>query len=389
MRVATVYSYYPAYLRRVYEAEPELAGLPYEEQHAVLMGRLFAQADAYGRGLSELGVPAIDLVTNCEPLQLQWLREHGDGLVARRAAAGLVKRAPRISQQGAQQRILLGRIVLAQIRDFDADVVLAHSLTALSRRELASLRAEGRLVVGQIASPLPPVETLRSYDLLLSSFPHFVERFRSLGIDSEYLAHFFYEGAIEAVEGTGESVDPASERPVDLSFVGGLNPAVHDSGTTMLEEISRRLPIELWGYGGEALPEESPIRRRWRGESWGIDMYRVLARSKITLNRHIDVARGHANNMRLFEATGMGALILTEEAPNLDQHFSPGIEVETYRDVDEIAEKVSHYLEHDDERVKVARAGQRRTLRDHTHRRRIGELVELLATRRQPSHRSG
>ena len=35
-------------------------------------------------------------------------------------------------------------------------------------------------------------------------------------------------------------------------------------------------------------------------------MYRVLRQSKIALNRHSDVAEDHANNMRLYEATGVG-----------------------------------------------------------------------------------
>jgi spore maturation protein CgeB len=382
VRVAVVYSYYPAYLRRVYGAEPGLRSLPYEEQHAALMRRLFAQADAYSQGLGELGVPAVDLVANCEPLQLQWLREHGDGLTARRAASRLLKRMPGLSGEGLQKRVLLGSIVQAQIRSFDADIVLAQSLTTWSRRELASLRAEGRLVVGQIASAPPPVEVLRCFDLLLSSFPHFVDWFRSLGIDSEYLRHFFYASAIDAVEETGVSVDPRSDRAVDVSFVGGVNPAVHGSGTTTMEEICRRIPVEVWGYGGEALPEGSAIRSRWRGESWGVDMYRLLARSKITLNRHIDLAQGHANNMRLYEATGMGSLLLTEDAPNLGQQFEPGTEVETYRDVDELTDKVARLLESDEERVRIAAAGHRRTLRDHTHHRRMAELVEILEVRR-------
>jgi hypothetical protein len=43
-------------------------------------------------------------------------------------------------------------------------------------------------------------------------------------------------------------------------------------------------------------------------------MYRVLARSGIVVNRLGPVAEGAANNMRLFEATGAGALLLTEAA---------------------------------------------------------------------------
>ena len=107
-------------------------------------------------------------------------------------------------------------------------------------------------------------------------------------------------------------------------------------------------------------------------------MYRLLAQSRVTLNRHIAAAEGHANNMRLYEATGVGALLLTEAAPNLSDMFEPGVEIVTYTGADDLIEKARHYLEHEDERAAIARAGQARTLREHTYERRARELVRLV-----------
>jgi spore maturation protein CgeB len=110
-------------------------------------------------------------------------------------------------------------------------------------------------------------------------------------------------------------------------------------------------------------------------------MYEVLSRSRISVNRHIDVAEGHANNMRMFETTGVGSLLLTEGAPNLGELFSPGSEVVAYEDEDDLVEKINHYLVQDDERATIAAAGQRRTLSEHTYRRRMEELVRILEPR--------
>ncbi len=41
-------------------------------------------------------------------------------------------------------------------------------------------------------------------------------------------------------------------------------------------------------------------------------MYEVIRRSRVTLNFHIDLAEGWANNMRLYEATVVGTLLLTD-----------------------------------------------------------------------------
>jgi spore maturation protein CgeB len=120
------------------------------------------------------------------------------------------------------------------------------------------------------------------------------------------------------------------------------------------------------------------MRRRYHGQAWGLDMFRVLYSSRIALNRHIRVAGDYANNMRLYEATGVGALVLTEERLNLDELFVPGNEVVTYTTEDELVERIDYYLQHDDERRSIAEAGQRRTLSEHTHRHRLERVLELL-----------
>ena len=110
-------------------------------------------------------------------------------------------------------------------------------------------------------------------------------------------------------------------------------------------------------------------------------MYRVLARARVAINRHGDIAEGHANNMRLFEATGMGALLATEAADNLPDLFEPGREVLAYTDADDLIEQVRHHLEHEDERRAVAAAGRQRTLRDHSYAERIATLAGMLERR--------
>jgi hypothetical protein len=227
----------------------------------------------------------------------------------------------------------------------------------------------------------PPESLLRRYDLITTSFPHFVERFRAQGIDTEYLPIAFDERVLDRLRTSGIEPAPGAERPHLLSFIGGLSPAVYGRGTVLFERLANAIPFDVWGYDVDGLPPESPLRRRYKGEAWGLDMYEVLAQSRITLNRHGEIAEGYANNMRLFEATGVGALLLTEAAPNLSQLFELGREIVAYDSADDLIEKVRHYLGHDAERQAIAAAGQRRTLADHTYQRRLARLVEILEPR--------
>jgi hypothetical protein len=377
VRVLVVDTYYGAFAEAHYAARPGLARGGYDEQLASLMAERFGTADAYSHHLRELGHEAQEAVANVEPLQRAWARENGQAGVRSR----LARFAP--ARYGAAlRRAALRSVLAAQVEEYDPDVIYVQDMGYHSTQEIRALKHGGRrLVVGQIASPAPPEEHLRAFDLVVTSFPHFVPRFRELGIDAEYLPLAYDARLHDVLRAEGIDPTPDGDRPHAVAFVGGLNPAVHEAGTALLEQVAAATDAEFWGYGADRLPRESPIRERYRGEAWGLDMYRVLARSRIVINRHIDVAEGHANNMRLYEATGSGALLLTDPGHNLSDLFEPGKEVIVYEDADDLVDKVRHHLEHDGERRRVAAAGQARTLRDHTYALRMGELADLLERR--------
>ncbi len=190
-----------------------------------------------------------------------------------------------------------------------------------------------------------------------------------VGNRSEYL-RFAFEPRVQKLLG---EVQPRHA----VVFVGGYSPN-HANGNRLLEHVAARSTVDFWGYGAESLPANSLVRRSCRGEAWGLQMYGVLAESRISLNRHIDVAGRFANNMRLFEATGVGTLLLTDQKDNLHQLFEVGKEVIAYSTPQECAELITYYLDHEDERRAVARAGQERTLRDHTYQLRMKELAQIV-----------
>jgi spore maturation protein CgeB len=225
------------------------------------------------------------------------------------------------------------------------------------------------LLVGQIASPLPSNEKLKEYDLILTSFTHFVKIFRKMGITSEYLP-WCVEGSIPKQIGK-------KERVYDVVYVGGLTPH-HSHGNKILEDLARKIKVDFWGYGEKTLLPTSPIRKNFHGQAWGKEMYEIFAQSKIVINRHINVAGDYANNMRMFEATAMGALLITDAKKNMDEFFKVGKEVVTYQNSKDLIEKVKYYLKHDKEREKIAKAGQKRTLKDHTYDVRMKKLDKIL-----------
>ena len=83
-------------------------------------------------------------------------------------------------------------------------------------------------------------------------------------------------------------------------------------------------------------------------------------------------------NMRLFEVTACGALLITPYVPYLEELFDLEKELVIYKDMYDLKEKIDYYLEHDKEREKIARAGQRRTLKNHTYKNRVKEIIKII-----------
>jgi UDP-glucose 4-epimerase len=219
------------------------------------------------------------------------------------------------------------------------------------------------------AAPLSKRVDLRGYDLMLSSLPNFVERFRREGLKAELHRLGFEPRVLEALH--------ATEQPIPVSFVGTVS-RDHQARVDLLAHLCRRTELAVWGQGVDALPKHSPIRQRCRGQAWGRQMYQVLHDSRATLNHHIGIAGKFANNCRLYEATGVGTLLITDWKSNLHELFEPGREVVAYRTQEECVELIQHYLSHEEERASISRAGQQRTLREHTYIQRMQELVAVL-----------
>jgi hypothetical protein len=261
------------------------------------------------------------------------------------------------------------RAISEQIKSFSPDVVYCQDINFFPEESLRELRNHAGLIVGQIASPLPPTSFLKNYDLILTSFPHFVSRLRQMGINSEYFRIGFEPKILDQVGSV--------EKNIDVSFVGGLG-SKHSKSIELLEYLAEHTPIKFFGYGVSKLSKYSPIRSRHYGERWGIEMYKSLASSLITVNRHINVAENYANNMRLYEATGVGALLVTDAKDNLGDLFEVGKEVVAYSDKYEAAELINYYLAHPLEAKVIAKSGSRRTLSEHTYQNRMFELKNLL-----------
>ena len=391
LRVLVLNTDYPEFLAWFYSQQPELAKAAYADQLSARMKSLFGVADFYSGNLRRLGHEAWDVHANNEFMQKAWAGENGiqvaepaaaarrwqeTSQMARHAAAkGPLRYVRRLMHplrrvmNGNGQAAWLSDILAAQIKQYRPDVLLNQDM-GLSRKFLREMKPYIKLLVGQhAATRLPEAKDWSCYDLVISSFWPTVEFFRQRGIQSHLSRLAFEQNVLSSL--------PRENRSLDITFVGSFH-SVHKGRTEFLEALCLRFPqLRIWGPGLGSLSSGSPIRKCYVGQAWGLEMYQLLHKSKIVFNHHGDVAPW-ANNLRLFEATGVGALLVTDWKENLQEMFEPGKEVVAYRGLEECAELVSTYLEREEARASIADAGQRRTLREHTYYQRMEEFVEIV-----------
>jgi len=388
---------YPAYVADFTAREGAAPDRSYDAWTQALERDAFGWAGAWGPALAPLGWTVLEVWTNLEPMQRAWAREQG--------VAG---DAP------------LADIALAQVERFQPDVLwYDHHDVALFERIRERCRTL-RATAGWTGSVLPDSPLWRRFDLTLSCAPETVEALTRRGVRAALLTHAFNERVLERL--------PARAPTLAVSFVGQIaaDHPLHAHRERLLDALladtevavfspaagtrprsaAAVLPRRLLYAGAEALrrtglpetalrrlpllgraagwpsaprgPLPARLRRALRPGRFGLEMYRTLRDSKLTLNVHAGPATRATSNMRLFEATGVGTCLLTDDAENLRELFEPGRDVATFRDASDCRERIRALLANDPEREAIARAGQERCLSQHTFRHRAPRLVELL-----------
>jgi hypothetical protein len=365
MRLLKIGVYYKTYLEQFYARRPGLAAGPYAAQHAALIADCFGSSDFWTSELSLVGYETCDLIINAEPLQKAWAAERGLAFGGEGWLFGITE---------------------AQVRDFRPDVLFVadySTVTAAFLRHVRDACPSLRLVLGWCGAPYSDGSVFGEWDVVLSCVPELVAHFREAGHRSRHVNHAFEPRVLEKLD-AGE-VAPAA----DFVFIGSLirSERFHLEREKLLSRLVKETGLQLWSEVGPPPPSRlrlaarrllrgaaasqhssgaARIARRARTPLFGLDMFRQLRAGRVALNTHIDISTHSASNMRLFEATGVGACLLTDSKENLRELFEPDAEVVAYGGAEECVEKVKYLLGHESQRRDIAAAGQRRTLREHT-----------------------
>lgn len=407
MKLVKLASAYPVYLERFYRARPDLAQGTSTEQQAALDFDAFGFADFWKCALEPLGYQVTDILANAMPLQRAWAAENGVEI-----------------KRGLSEKDELLTITTERIVRLNPEILFLTDYVTFSRDWITELRnrcRSMRLVIGMCGAPFDDASVFEACDLVLTCSPELREKFVQMGHRSEHVNHAFDPRILDRIS-TG------MPSHMDFTFVGQLirDHKFHTEREKLLDHLLRYTETQIFspssnvrfidtfkavrrglvydlhrGLKTVGVPESvlnrlpgisrggrwterplPPVSRRLRKAMqpplFGVEMFQALHDSIVTLNTHINISPKSASNMRLYEATGVGTCLLTDWKENIHELFTPDLEVVTYRNPEECVEKVRWLLNHPARREEIARAGQIRTLKDHTFANRALEMDSII-----------
>lgn len=372
MKICIVDTYYPNALEAMgYSGNVPLKG-DYASNLNDLVNRGFGTGGAYARGLRKLGVEVELIIPNALAVQELWRPRIGNNKLWRFGwKYGLYLARLPLVRSLLVHVPHMHRLLWKQIVEMKPDVLLVQDINFLPKTLVRKIKKQVPLVLGEIASPPPPKSYFEGYDLIFSALPPLVEQVQNWGLAAQFLPLAFDAERACSPE--------ASDRDIDVVFVGSFSR--HQSLTLpLLSAVAKKVPgLQIYGTASAQDVAAYGLEPFVKGEAWGDEMFALLRRSKIVVNRHGDIAGNYAVNMRMYEATGSGCVLVTECKQNLPDLFIPGSEVIAYDSVEDAASQIALLLSDPERLGTIAQAGHIRTIRDHTYDTRASVIAKVCA----------
>lgn len=203
------------------------------------------------------------------------------------------------------------------------------------------------------------------FDLILSTVKGIVPQLKKYANNvvwgPQYYDQVYYKPTIGRL-------DP-KYRICDVCFVGNNNKGISPDRETYILKLYEKYNIKVIGKGfsvPSVCIETNEIANIYRN-------------SKIALNFVTEINSCDLQmSDRVYKILGCGCFCLTQPIPNLEQLFQNGKHLVVFDGYKDLLEKIDYYLEHEEEREKIALEGQKEVLKNHTINIRVNQYLEAM-----------
>jgi spore maturation protein CgeB len=399
MRLAIIQNLYSNYITDFQNSNNKLL-TSYEESLKLLQFDSFSWNGCWGEYLLPYNIEVVELYVNFDVLNQHWLNENTN-----------------ISNFNIYD------ILIAQLNHFKIDFVLNTDVNFLDDRFMKRIKNETKVkkIYAHICSPFFTINEVSVYDGIYTCLKGFEEEFKANGMPSIYIPHCFNSKINERISTT------KTNKINTVFFAGGVLKGrdLHDEREKLLLEfIKEEVPLEFYSevanynyikaylfnnikisiysfknalnkmnFKDETLNKiplfnkvnikpggilNNEIFKSAKMPLYGNKLFSLMQNQLISLNVHPGISKNEASNMRLFEATGVGSLLLTDHKDNLNSFFETDTEIVTYNCIEEAVEKAKYLLNNPSVALRIAEAGKKRVALDHTFYNRAPILADGL-----------
>lgn len=371
-------SIYPGFLKKI---DKEINKKDtYERILSFVFEKQYSVSNNISEELIKKNYKCTELIYNFKALQNKWLNQYGD-------------------------QKLKDDIIFQQIRFYDPEVLFVGDVNLLNKKFINKVKMVSKIKLIMCFHCAPISENifnkLKHADVIITCTKGYQNKILSkIAKDSFLMPHAFK---------VNEEIDFTKKRDIDVSFLGSLflNNRLHLGRVEIVYNLIKNfknnyVAINFAKYflvDYVLLIINSIIKFSFfknikifyqiiyvflfsKKPLFGKDMLKILRKSKILINKHIEDTE-YAGNMRLFEATGSGTMLLTDYKKNLENLFNIDEEVVLFDNNDQLFDRINFYLSNDEMRLKIAKNGYKKTLDVHNYQNRVDKLDKFIKNKLQ------
>jgi len=384
MKVLMLWKYYPEYLKYFYNKYKKVSGFPFSKHQQCIFNDHFGWPADFAEYMKSRGIKSMFIISNAELLQKQWALEND--------FKNFTSESWEVS------------IAIEQIRQFQPDILWIPNPKNDTINYLSGAEGYYKKLFFFLGHKVPKIQIINKADILIAPNPkRILNRHQSLS--NIYPMRIGFNGDIL------KKIDKRDKKQ-DIVFIGGITPHHIIRAEVLAYLIENGININIYGkipslsllskirssgaylikkrnYKGALSilrPSETltqfrkninTIKTVYQYPVYGIDYYKKLSESRVGLNIHIDISENYSGNIRMFETTGVGTCLLTDDKMTNNNLFNEGKEILIFRSKEQLLEKLKEFMQKKHEITKIAKAGQSRTLQEYTMGKMFNDIQFL------------
>lgn len=270
------------------------------------------------------------------------------------------------------------RMFTGMVNNLKPQLIFIIGFPPLAPEVLLEAKKKSILVGWDTGNPMDledVIETVFNYNFIFSISRYSVNELRKQNLENT----FFLPHGVDSNLYRKLNLSPKEARPYqcDIGFIGSW----YEIRQIILENLVD-FDLGIWGPRWKYKKRENKSlypfvkgKGLFKGEV--VKLYNT-AKINLNINAWYGVMQS-GMNMRVFEVPACNGFLMTDYDEELSDFFQVGEDVETFRDIEELRDKIKFYLREENIREKVALRGYEKVTSHHTFIHRMQDMLQIVA----------